>query len=120
VDYLSNPDFKGGLEEFISSTGSAAIILGTRRGDPNARDQDFFCPSSEGWPAFMRINPILDWTYSDVWTFLRSCALPYCDLYNQGYTSLGSRHNTIRNRLGVSLYFSSIVLSLLIFNFSGT
>ena len=98
MQYLSNPDFKGGLEEFISGTGAAAIVLGTRRGDPNARDQEFFCPSSEGWPAFMRVNPILDWTYSDVWTFLRSCSLPYCELYNLGYTSLGSRHNTIRNK----------------------
>lgn len=67
------------------------------RGDPNAEDQEYFCPSSAGWPPFMRVNPILDWTYHDVWTFLRATQLPVCCLYEQGYTSLGSVHNTLPN-----------------------
>lgn len=41
------------------------------RGDPNAADQETFCPSSVGWPAFMRVNPILEWSYHDVWGFLQ-------------------------------------------------
>lgn len=69
-----------------------------RRGDPNAVDQETFCPSSAGWPPFMRVNPVLHWTYHDVWTFLREAGLPYCSLYDQGYTSLGAVSNTHRNR----------------------
>lgn len=42
------------------------------RGDPNAADQETFCPSSPGWPPFMRVNPILDWSYHDVWGFLQA------------------------------------------------
>lgn len=36
VDFLGNPDFKAGLEEYLSRHGCTAIILGTRRyaGDP--------------------------------------------------------------------------------------
>jgi len=81
-------------------------VLGCRvlsdRGDPNAEGQEYFCPSSAGWPPFMRINPILDWSYVDVWGFLRHCQLPYCCLYDQGYTSLGGVHNTLPNRYAAS------------------
>jgi hypothetical protein len=31
VDYITDPDFKKGLEGYIASTGIAAIVLGTRR-----------------------------------------------------------------------------------------
>ena len=45
----------------------------------------------------MRINPILNWTYNDVWAYLQDMKASYCSLYNQGYTSLGSVKDTVRN-----------------------
>lgn len=69
----------------------------TTSGDPNAEGQEAYCPSSEGWPPFMRVNPVLDWTYHDVWCFLRSARASYCSLYDDGYTSLGGVHNTLPN-----------------------
>ncbi len=90
-------DFKAGLETFLVETSVRAILLGTRRGDPNAPGQETFCPSSKGWPAFMRVNPILEWSYHDVWLFLRCASLPYCSLYDRGYTSVGSVSNTHPN-----------------------
>ena len=88
--------FFEGLEELLSSTEVKGIFLGTRRGDPNA-DSQVFSPSSKGWPVFMRINPIMEWSYHDVWEFLLLCKLPYCSLYDEGYTSLGSIDTTFPN-----------------------
>ncbi|KAK9840250.1 hypothetical protein WJX74_006136 [Apatococcus lobatus] len=90
-------DFKPGLANFISQHRIRAILIGTRSSDPNAKGQDKFCPSSAGWPPFMRVNPIFDWEYADVWSFLAAAGVQYCQLYDQGYTSLGAIHNTLQN-----------------------
>ncbi|GFE55772.1 phosphoadenosine phosphosulfate reductase family domain containing protein [Babesia ovis] len=46
---------------------------------------------------FHRIHPILHWGYGDVWNFLRLYSLEYCELYDAGYTSIGSTDDTIPN-----------------------
>ncbi|KAL5717016.1 FAD synthase [Ranunculus cassubicifolius] len=92
-------DFKSGLETLLKEKPTKAIFLGTRIGDPNAVGQEQFSPSSPGWPPFMRVNPILDWSYRDVWAFLLTCKVQYCSLYDQGYTSIGSIYDTVPNSL---------------------
>ncbi|CAI0471368.1 unnamed protein product [Linum tenue] len=56
-------DFKSGLENLFKANPIRAIFLGVRIGDPTAVGQEQFSPSSPGWPPFMRVNPILDWSY---------------------------------------------------------
>ncbi|KAL0409972.1 UNVERIFIED_CONTAM: FAD synthase [Sesamum latifolium] len=92
-------DFKSGLEALLKANPIRAIFLGVRSGDPTGVGQEQFSPSSPGWPPFMRVNPILDWSYRDVWTFLLTCKIQYCSLYDQGYTSIGSIHDTVPNAL---------------------
>ncbi|KAI7742832.1 hypothetical protein M8C21_005672 [Ambrosia artemisiifolia] len=92
-------DFKSGLEALLKAKSTRAIFLGVRIGDPTAVGQEQFSPSSPGWPPFMRVNPILDWSYRDVWAFLLTCKVQYCGLYDQGYTSIGSIHDTVPNAL---------------------
>jgi FAD synthetase len=89
--------FAQGMQDAVERLGVAAVLLGTREADPNGSGAEVFQPSSRGWPAFMRVNPLLRWHYSDVWAFLHGCSLPYCVLYDAGYTSLGVCANTRRN-----------------------
>lgn len=35
------------------------------------------------------VNPIIDWTDADVWTFIRQEKIPYCSLYDEGFHRLG-------------------------------
>ena len=71
--------------------------MGNRRTDPWSTDLQPFTESSDGWPDFMRVFPILDWDYCNIWRFLRSLNQPYCQLYDEGYTSLGEKHNSRPN-----------------------
>lgn len=45
----------------------------------------------------MRINPLLDWNCSNIWEYLLKNHVPYCSLYNFGYTSIGNMNNTVPN-----------------------
>lgn len=75
-----------------------AIFSGTRNDDLKPGSKiDVFAPTDKDWPKFMRINPILHWSYTQVWDFIRELNVPYCDLYNQGYSSLGTKSDTQKN-----------------------
>ncbi|KAI6126701.1 hypothetical protein F5141DRAFT_351972 [Pisolithus sp. B1] len=74
-----------------------AILIGTRRTDPHGATLTHRNMCDPGWPSFERINPIINWSYSDIWIFLKKLQVPYCALYDQGYTSLGSTYNTFPN-----------------------
>lgn len=35
------------------------------------------------------VNPIIEWTESDVWEFIKAEDIPYCELYSEGWHRLG-------------------------------
>lgn len=76
--------FVEGVQDMLDKLKIKAIYMGVRGGDPHTEDLEHYSPSTPGWPAFLRVNPILRWTYEDVWRFLRECDLEYCKLYDHG------------------------------------
>jgi 3'-phosphoadenosine 5'-phosphosulfate sulfotransferase (PAPS reductase)/FAD synthetase len=67
----------------------AAVLMGTRRTDPGASQLQPMAPTDPGWPPLMRVNPLLDWSYHQVWAALRAWAVDVCPLYARGYSSIG-------------------------------
>lgn len=44
-----------------------AIFVGTRRTDPHGAKLGHFDATDSGWPDFMRIHPVVDWHYTEIW-----------------------------------------------------
>lgn len=90
---------KAGFEHFLKSINPKVkrIVVGIRYSDPYGSELQYEQPTDHHWPEFIRIHPILHWQYCDVWHFLLCCNIPYCSLYNRGYTSLGGVDSTVPN-----------------------
>jgi 3''-phosphoadenosine 5''-phosphosulfate sulfotransferase (PAPS reductase)/FAD synthetase and related enzymes len=60
------------LEAYLKDKPAVkAIFLGTRRTDPHSEALSHFNPTDQGWPQFMRIHPIIDWHYVEIWAVSR-------------------------------------------------
>ncbi|KAI5928294.1 hypothetical protein F4810DRAFT_647830 [Camillea tinctor] len=89
---------KKGLEKYLAERPNIqAVFVGTRRTDPHGEKLSHFDPTDAEWPDFMRIHPVIDWHYAEIWAFIRHLSVPYCPLYDQGYTSLGGKRDTHPN-----------------------
>ena len=97
VEHIKRP-MKEAFELYLSAhTDIEAVLVGTRRDDPHGQHLKHFDPTDQGWPAFMRVHPIIDWSYGQIWDFLRGVEVEYCVLYDRGYTSLGGTSDTLPN-----------------------
>lgn len=54
--------------------------------------------SNRNWTGTTKqVDPIFDWSYHEVWHFILRHKVPFCSLYEKGYTSLGYKSNTKAN-----------------------
>lgn len=98
TEFVDEMDFRTGVARILETNPALKVFLmGQRKNDPHGYKIEELSPSDSGWPVFLRCNPILHWSYNQVWSFLRDFQLDYCKLYDQGYTSLGSHNSTGRN-----------------------
>ncbi|KAJ5718493.1 hypothetical protein N7488_004139 [Penicillium malachiteum] len=89
---------KSSFEDYLARHPNVrGIFVGTRRTDPHGAKLTHFDRTDGGWPDFMRIHPVIDWHYAEIWAFIRHLGLRYCSLYDMGYTSLGGTSDTLPN-----------------------
>jgi phosphoadenosine phosphosulfate reductase len=68
--------------------GLDAWITGLRRGQAPTRHH---VPKVE-WDAphrLVKLNPLADWSWDEVWTYIRANDVPYNALHDRGYPSIG-------------------------------
>lgn len=75
--------------EFLLKNNIDAEITGTTRTESIYRRslKPFKLPKKE--PQMIRVNPIYDWNYWEVWAYIRENNLPYNPLYDKGYRRIG-------------------------------
>ncbi len=68
--------------------GRAAWITGLRREQSVTRTDTQHKEWDEGH-GMHKFNPLLDWTEQEVWAYIRSYDVPYNELHEKGYPSIG-------------------------------
>ncbi|GBP46921.1 FAD synthase [Eumeta japonica] len=91
-------DMKYALERILNGDKRLkASFMGTRKVDPHGADLNFMQETDANWPRLMRVSPLLNWSYHQIWSYIHARKVPYCQLYDKGYTSIGSILNTRPN-----------------------
>lgn len=87
------------MADLVNTKNLKAVVMGSRKTDPYCGNLGFFSESSanDGWPNFIRVCPVIDWDYKEIWQFFNQCNIPYCSLYDKGYTYLGDKHDSVPN-----------------------
>jgi FAD synthetase len=68
LERLARDSMKDAFAEYLQMKPEVkAIFVGTRRTDPHGTNLTSFDRTDGGWPPFMRIHPVLDWKYIDIW-----------------------------------------------------
>jgi len=68
-----------------------AILMGITRSDPQSQTLTHFDETDQGWPAFTRVHPIIDWDHDEIWAFIRYFQIPYSSFYGQNMSPGGIR-----------------------------
>jgi len=66
-----------------------AWITGLRRDQAVTRSDIRKVEVDQDHGGILKINPIADWTWEEVWSYIRAHDIPYNKLHDQGYPSIG-------------------------------
>jgi phosphoadenosine phosphosulfate reductase len=68
--------------------GKKAWITGLRREQAPTR-KDLSDSEFDKDNGLQKFNPLIDWTEQDVWDYIKQCNVPYNQLHDKGYPSIG-------------------------------
>lgn len=83
------------MNAFLRDNHVAALATAIRWDEHPARAGEAY-ESPRDHPPHLRLHPILHMREADVWEITLSQGIPFCELYRQGYRSLGTLHGTVR------------------------
>ncbi len=66
-----------------------AYVTGLRRGQGPTRSDTGKVQTDHANGGIFKVNPLVDWSYDDVWHYVRSHDVPVNRLHNGGYPSVG-------------------------------
>lgn len=88
------------LQRAVREMGLVALVTGLRRDEHPSRSERQSLESRGGdgdVAAYVQCNPLLEWSEMEIWAYITGRELPFCDLYAQGYRSLGCVPCTVRS-----------------------
>jgi len=68
--------------------GKQAWVTGQRRAQSTTRSE-LAVQEDDAAHAMVKFNPLADWSEEEVWEYLRTNGVPYNELHDQGYPSIG-------------------------------
>jgi phosphoadenosine phosphosulfate reductase len=70
-------------------SGLDAWMTGLRREQAVTRSEARKLELDKEHGGIVKINPLVDWSYDEVWDYIRKNNVPYNRLHNQSYPSIG-------------------------------
>ena len=64
-------------------------ISGLRRDQTDIRSSVKMIEIDQSYGGILKINPIIDWTWDQIWNYIKKNNLPYNTLLDKGYPSIG-------------------------------
>ena len=69
--------------------GAKGWVCGLRREQSPTRSQILNIERDEAHKNIYKFNPLTDWTFKDVWNYVKKHDIPYNPLHDQGFPSIG-------------------------------
>ena len=97
VNYYSieNSSMDKELTKVVAESNLKCVFMG----ETSNKETKVYSMTTGKYPTMLRVRPILNWKYKEIWEFFKKYKCQYCSLYEKGYTSLGTKDDTIPNPL---------------------